>query len=94
MKTKTLSRSELSFRIVLELVDHRDDQATEVGIEDVLQVILAVGTPNRDVVGLHLAEQASTHSLSWPSSSVRSTTRMTVAFLKRSFWLEDQLRSR
>ena len=41
----------------LELVDHRDDQATEVGLEQVLQLGLGVGPPDRDILGLHLAEQ-------------------------------------
>ena len=57
MKTKTLSRLELSFRIVSNLWII-DDQPAEVGIEDILQVISAVGTPDRNVVGLHLAEQS------------------------------------
>ena len=53
-----LSRSELFFRDLLELVDHRDDQAAAIRIEDVLQVVLALGSLDMDVGGLHLAEQA------------------------------------
>ncbi|MCY1308567.1 hypothetical protein D9M70_585850 [compost metagenome] len=39
----------------LELVDHRDDQAPEVGVQQSLQFGLVVGPLNRDVLLLHLA---------------------------------------
>ena len=63
MKTKMLSRLELSFRIVSNLWIIDDDQAAEVGVEDVLQLVPAVGPPDRDVVGLHLAEKSVDPSL-------------------------------
>src|SRR5690606_22438366 len=46
------------FSDLLELVDHRDDQAAKVAIEEALKLGLAVRSLGRDVLVLHLAEQA------------------------------------
>ena len=41
----------------LEFVDHRNDQATLVGLQLILNLALGVRSPHRDVLLLHLAEQ-------------------------------------
>jgi len=41
----------------LELMDHRDDQAAFIGLDEILHLGLGVGPPDRDILALHLAEE-------------------------------------
>ena len=46
------------FLDTLELMDHGDDEASPVALQQVAKTRARFGTPNRDVLLLHLAEQS------------------------------------
>ena len=78
----------------LELVNHRDDQAAEVGVEKLLKLGLGVRSAHRDVLLLHFAEHALDPALQLPFELGPIDDEDHGGVLEALLLFEDQLRGR